>query len=79
MERTEYLRTYPSFCRKCEGWGILKGFTPQFRISECECLEIRTCPRCGTANSIGESPLVCTHCGWDVDDKQRGLPGSNVI
>jgi hypothetical protein len=77
MEREEYIRKFPDHCTTCEGWGILRGYSPIFTISECECFKERTCPRCGTPHALDES-VRCEVCGWNVDDEDRGLPGSHV-
>jgi hypothetical protein len=75
MERTEYLRMFPSYCKKCEGWGILKN--SESSLSECDaCFASGTCPRCATENAVGSG--VCDECLWDIDDEERGLPGSNM-
>ena len=74
MERDEYVLKFPEHCRTCEGWGIVKGFSPIFTISECVCLKAGTCPRCGTARAVDQA-VQCEACGWDIDDEERGLPG----
>lgn len=78
MEHGEYIRAFPSYCKQCQGWGIQKSFSPVVRIWECDCLNQRICPRCGAKDVIQDS-LACALCGWHVEDKDRGLPGSNVV
>jgi len=78
MEQAEFLRAFPSYCPRCQGWGVQKSFSPDVRIWECDCLIQRTCPRCGTKEVI-QDPLSCALCGWNIDDKERGLPGSDSV
>jgi len=77
MTREEYLRIFPGYCKKCEGWGLHKGFRPTVHFRECECMQADTCPRCGRENALDLG--TCRVCGWNVDDKERGLPGSKVV
>ncbi len=80
MEPIEYQKTYPNYCRTCQGWGVLKD--PQGRhgglAKNCEeCITKGHCPRCGEASL--DDMYTCSKCGWYPDDNNRGLPGSNVI
>ena len=77
MERAEFERTYPKYCRKCLGWGMFKTMSPDIQFCDCkECIGKGNCPRCSTI--LGESH-TCAECGWDQNDGARGLPGSNVV
>ena len=78
MDREEYVLKFPEYCKTCEGWGMVKGFSPIFTISECKCFKDRTCPRCGTPHALDDS-IRCEACGWDMDDEDRGLPGANPV
>jgi hypothetical protein len=78
MNRSEYLKRYPNYCKSCEGWGGFKKLDRPPYLWHCnDCIKKGLCPRCGEASL---NPLFkCTLCGWDPDDGDRGLPGSNVI
>ena len=78
MTREEYIAAFPNYCGKCQGWGALKSLSPTIQIRGCECMEGKTCPRCGSKNGLDEM-YVCVDCQWNMDDKERGLPGSIVI
>lgn len=53
-----------------------RGFKPDIWFRDCDCLDAGTCPRCGAVNSLHLG--VCKACAWDVEDKERGLPGSDA-
>jgi len=74
VDRDDYVRKYPDHCTTCEGWGVIKEFSPIFSITECACFKEKTCPRCGTPHAL-DSAVRCQACGWDIDDEDRGLPG----
>jgi hypothetical protein len=79
MTPQEYGAAFPYYCRKCQGWGVHKGFSPNVHFEECSsCLSKDTCPRCGAIDTLDAS-RICSRCHWDIDDKTRGLPGSNVV
>jgi ribosomal protein L37E len=75
VERTEYQKTYPNYCRTCRGWGTIVGLRPDIDISDCEeCIAKEHCPRCGQ-DALDEMD-TCSNCGWYRDDNNRGSPGS---
>lgn len=73
MDRAEYEKTYPKYCRKCKGWGMFHN--RDLRFWDCECISNSLCPRCGKEHAFNEMD-TCTACGWHRDDRERGLPGS---
>lgn len=78
MDRAEYEKTYPNYCKSCEGWGRFKKQDRPPYISDCDdCIKKGRCPRCGGASL--NNLFNCTKCGWDNDDNDRGLPESNVV
>jgi len=77
MDRDEYLRRFPGYCKTCQGWGVHRTSSPEFRMWECGCVGANTCPRCGAQDGLVD--LTCAKCQWDLDDKERGLPGSLTI
>jgi len=78
MDDAQYEKAYPNYCRKCQGWGMFKSYSPNVRIWDCEaCITKRICPRCG--EKALDNMDNCTRCSWSRDDRDRGLPGSNVI
>jgi hypothetical protein len=77
VTRAEYIRLFPGYCRKCEGWGIHKSFSPTVQIWECACMTANNCPRCGAEGML--SLGTCPVCDWNMDDKERGVPGSNFV
>jgi hypothetical protein len=79
MTRPEYVTAFPAYCRKCEGWGAHKQLQPRVIISDCTCVQEGQCPRCGVTKETFELSRDCAECGWNMDDKERGLPGSNVV
>jgi hypothetical protein len=78
VTRQEYITAFPYYCRTCEGWGLHKAVQPNIRFWDCSCVTSDTCPRCGAIDTLSLS-RVCSRCKWDMDDKERGLPGSLVI
>jgi hypothetical protein len=78
MERGEYLKTFPSYCKQCQGWGIQRSFSPVVRIWECDCLNQSICPRCGAKDVIQDS-LACRFAAGTWTTRDRGLPGSEVV
>jgi hypothetical protein len=77
MTRQEYIAAFPKYCRKCEGWGVHKALSPRATFWDCECVVAETCARCG-ASPLGDL-RACSVCQWHMDEKERGLPGSNVV
>lgn len=77
MERTEYERVYPNYCRRCQGWGMFKRLSPDVYFWDCECITNRRCPRCGE-NALNNMD-TCIKCGWHRDEINRGLPGSLTV
>ena len=77
MNQTEFEKNYPGYCRKCKGWGMCKSLSPNIQILDCECFKEGHCPRCGE-NQL-DTLRICSNCGWNPDDANRGLPGSRVI
>jgi hypothetical protein len=74
MELAEYEKKYPKYCKTCKGWGFFKS--PDPGIKECDdCVRKELCPRCG--QKIGVM-YKCESCGWNVADRDRGLPGSKA-
>jgi hypothetical protein len=77
VTRQEYIAAFPGYCRECEGWGVLKMLSSHVTFRDCACVAEDNCPRCGA------SPLddlrVCSACQWHMDEKERGIPGPNVI
>lgn len=71
MDRIEYLKMYPNFCKECHGRGGWSNSEGQF--GDCECLKQGLCPQCGeqTLSEMEE----CSKCGWNKCDRDRGLPG----
>jgi len=78
MDKNEYKKKYPNYCRDCKGWGMFKRMSPDIFIWDCKCIENGHCPRCGELNTLNKMD-ECSKCGWHRDDKERGLPGSIVI
>jgi ribosomal protein S27AE len=78
MERNEYEKIYPNYCKSCKGWGMFKKISPDVYIWDCDCIKNRQCPRCGEVNTLDRMDS-CSKCGWHRDDNERGLPGSMVI
>ena len=74
----EYIAAYPYYCRKCQGWGLHKAFSPTVRFWDCDCVIADTCPRCGAIDTL-DSSRICSRCHWDMADQNRGLPGSNAV
>ena len=78
MDRTEYEKIYPNYCKKCEGWGMFKRLSPDIYFWDCEeCITKGVCPRCG--EKALDTMDSCTKCGWHRNEGNRGLPGSNVV
>lgn len=77
MDRVEYERTYPNYCKACKGWGVSMSLSPDVRFSDCDCVRQHLCPQCGekTLNDM----YKCGSCGWDVCSEDRGLPGGTPI
>jgi len=78
VDREEYERTYPNYCKSCKGWGSHIGISPDIWFQDCECVEERRCPRCGAKDAL-DNMYKCTECGWDVCGDDRGLPGGTRI
>jgi len=74
MDRAEYERTYPKYCKDCKGKGGHITFSPDVYFWECEkCVKQNICPRCGEQTL--DEMQKCSDCGWDrCDNEQRGLP-----
>jgi len=77
MDKNEYEKLYPNYCRECNGWGMFKQISPNVRIWDCDCIKQR-CPRCGGVGTLDRMDQ-CSKCGWSRDETNRGLPGSVVI
>jgi hypothetical protein len=78
MTRQEYIAAFPNYCRKCDGWGLHKTFKPNFQFWDCECVVAGICPRCGSKSTL-DFARMCSRCQWNMEDQDRGLPGSNVV
>jgi hypothetical protein len=78
MDRTEYEKAYPNYCKPCKGWGMFKTLNPNILFWDCECVKVARCPRCGEEKAL-DNMRKCSKCGWNQYDKGRGLPGSHVI
>lgn len=81
--RTEWIRKWPNYCRKCEGWGMNSvyeshgfAFGPSEQIMDvCKCTAVGKCPRCGShAPDDVEELEVCMYCGWNYVDPDVPLP-----
>jgi hypothetical protein len=74
MDRADYERVYPNYCKACEGKGGFISYSPDVHFWECEkCVEQDICPRCGV-QALDEMQK-CSSCEWDRSDvEQRGLP-----
>jgi hypothetical protein len=77
MDKNEFEKLYPNYCKACKGWGIFKQISPKVNLQDCDCVKNGQCPRCGEANSLSRAGQ-CSECGFSMDDKERGLPGSVV-
>jgi ribosomal protein L37E len=79
MTPEQYVVSYPGYCRICEGRGLHKGFKPNIWFKDCDCVQEGRCPRCGIQGAEFERSRECAACGWNMDDKERGLPGSETV
>jgi hypothetical protein len=78
MTPEQYSAAYPGYCRVCKGWGLHKGFKPNVWLKDCDCVQDGRCPRCGRQSDGFELSRQCVKCEWNLDDKERELPGSQV-
>ena len=69
MERNEFINRFPNYHRDCDGWGVIR--VRELGIGkDCTCIEQNQCPRC--KGPVRDS-YSCAACGWNRDDKSRGV------
>lgn len=75
MNRAEYERDYPKYCKDCKGKGGHIALSPDVHFWDCEkCIGQGICPRCGE-QALDEIQRKCNNCEWDRGDSEhRGLP-----
>lgn len=88
MTPDEYMKQYPNYCRKCDGWGFQTWIEhhdgpmyPGEPMQEpCECLENGSCPRCGSGiDTENTETYHCHNCHWEegvdgIVDPPEALP-----
>ena len=70
LTRWMWRRTWPNYCRSCNGWGGAVPAGGDVVTDPCEdCLD--RCSRCGADMFKDSERRSCNACGWNYMD---GLP-----
>lgn len=66
----DYIKSWPNYCTKCNGWGYTEKHDPtsfEPELSPChECVCKNQCPRC-RQETLDDNQDDCSNCNWDLE------------